>query len=87
VSVGGTGVFVGIAAWVWATMVNAAETAVAWTSSGLKVGSAGALLHALAIKNTVRVSKKKILFIVDMYSKSLNNWDNNCPRQGLCHFG
>ena len=41
VSVGGTGVFVGIAACVSATMVNAAATAVDWMSSALIAGSVG----------------------------------------------
>jgi hypothetical protein len=45
-SVGGRGVAVGTAAWVCATMVNAAATAVFWTSTGFTVGAAGAP-HAL----------------------------------------
>jgi hypothetical protein len=40
VSVGGNGVAVGIAACVWATIVNAAATAVDWTSATLIVGVA-----------------------------------------------
>ena len=37
---GGCGVAVGIAAWVWATIVKAAETAVAFMSALLGVGGA-----------------------------------------------
>src|SRR5512142_179849 len=44
--VGGTGVAVGTAAWVIATMVLAAATAEAWMSAGSAVGVAGA--HALS---------------------------------------
>lgn len=47
-SVGGKGVAVGIAAWVWATIVNAAAMAVFWTSTGLTVGT-GSAPHALMI--------------------------------------
>jgi len=39
VSVGGMGVAVGRAAWVSATIVQAAATAVPWTSAALRVGS------------------------------------------------
>jgi hypothetical protein len=42
VSVGGRGVSVGTAAWVWATIVNAAATAVLCTSAAFMVGAAGA---------------------------------------------
>ena len=38
VSVGGTGVAVGMACCVWATMVKAAASAVCWMSNGLTVG-------------------------------------------------
>jgi len=56
VLVGGTGVLVGIAAWVSATMVNAAETAVACISSALIVGSAGVLPHALDTSATTKIN-------------------------------
>jgi len=46
VSVGGMGVAVGRAAWVSATIVQAAATAVPWTSAALMVGS-GSGPHAL----------------------------------------
>lgn len=39
VAVGGRGVFVGMAAWVWAIMVNAAACAVPATSPALRVGA------------------------------------------------
>src|SRR5688572_30454425 len=42
VSVGGMGVAVGMAAWVCATMVKAAATAVFWISTGLTVGTGSA---------------------------------------------
>ena len=42
VSVGGMGVAVGMAAWVCATIVKAAATAVFWMSSGLTVGTGSA---------------------------------------------
>ena len=48
VSVGGMGVFVGIAACVLATTVDAIATAVDCTSFALKDGSAEALVHALS---------------------------------------
>lgn len=49
VSVGGRGVAVGIAAWVSATTVKAADTAVFCISTGLTVG-AGSAPQALTIK-------------------------------------
>lgn len=50
VAVGGSGVLVGIAACVCATMVDAAETAVPCTSCGLIVGTSGCPApHALMI--------------------------------------
>lgn len=55
VSVGGRGVFVGIAACVSATMVNAADTAVDWISSALIAGSAGCPLQALISAMTTAV--------------------------------
>ena len=62
-SVGGSGVEVGIAACVCATMVNAAATAVFCTSTACIVGAAGApqALMSMAITATVRVEKRFIL--------------------------
>ena len=45
VSVGGTGVLVGIAAWVMAIIVMAADIAVASMSAGDMVGAAGSACH------------------------------------------
>lgn len=62
-SVGGKGVEVGMAAWVCATMVKAAATAVFCTSAACIVGAAG-VPHALmsrAMTTTVRVEKRFIL--------------------------
>ena len=65
VSVGGRGVFVGMAAWVCATMVNAAATAVFCTSTALIVGVAGAAPQALMINvvktMTVRMERRFML--------------------------
>jgi hypothetical protein len=62
-SVGGSGVAVGMAACVSATMVNAAATAVFCTSTACMVGAAGAphALMSMAITATVRVEKRFIL--------------------------
>jgi len=64
VSVGGRGVAVGMAAWVCATMVCAAATAVFCTSTACMVGAAG-LLHALmsiAMTATMRMEKRFMFF-------------------------
>jgi hypothetical protein len=61
VSVGGIGVAVGIAACVSATIVQAAASAVPWTSSALMVGSASGP-HALR-KNTLTRMLKRNFFI------------------------
>lgn len=62
VSVGGTGVAVGIAAWVCATMVKAAAIAVFCTSTGLTVGTAGA---PQAVMSVARVARATILVSVE----------------------
>lgn len=55
-TVGGTGVLLGAAACVSATMVNAAATAVLCISCGLKVGSTGAALpQALTKRPTMAI--------------------------------
>jgi hypothetical protein len=58
-SVGGKGVFVGMAACVCATIVNAAATAVFWTSTACMVGAAGApqALMSSAMTTIVRAEK------------------------------
>ena len=83
VSVGGMGVFVGMAACVSATIVNAAETAVDCISAGLMVGSAGVAPHALTtIARTVMVEIIKIRFMVSILSPfPFNNLGNNCQGQ------
>ncbi|MCK7506396.1 MAG: hypothetical protein MZV70_21630 [Desulfobacterales bacterium] len=70
VLVGGTGVLAGIAAWVSATMVNAAATAVDWISCGLTVGSAGVPPpHALmTIAMAVMTETRIIRFILIVFS-------------------
>ena len=61
VSVGGRGVLVGIAAWVCATIVNAAATAVFCTSTAFMVGGGGsapqALMSTEAATRTVTIEK------------------------------
>jgi hypothetical protein len=68
VSVGGRGVAVGIAAWVCATMVSAAATAVFCTSTAFIVGAAGSPPQALIINVatiiTVRMERRFILCVV-----------------------
>src|SRR5215216_6404583 len=49
ISVGGSSVAVGMASCVCATMVNAAASAVCWTSAAFTVGT-GCALHALIVR-------------------------------------
>lgn len=70
VSVGGTGVLVGIAAWVCATIVKAAASAVCWTSNALVVGAAcGA--QALTRK-IVEMTRINIFCFIGSYFLKLN---------------
>ena len=55
---GGSGVAVGIAAWVCATMVSAAATAVFCTSTAFIVGGGGSAPHALRINVATRIKVK-----------------------------
>lgn len=65
VSVGGKGVLVGIAAWVSATIVNAAETAVDCTSATLRVGTAGSPPPHPVIKAEIaRTEKRTVNFFI-----------------------
>ena len=57
ISVGGNGVAVGMAAWVCAIIVDAAETAVFCTSTALMVGT-GSAAHALRIKASMTTDEK-----------------------------
>src|SRR5688572_18716341 len=64
-SVGGRGVFVGTAAWVCATTVKAAATAVFCTSTGFAVGAAGApqaVMIKVVAMTMVRAVKRFILY-------------------------
>jgi hypothetical protein len=62
VSVGGRGVLVGTAAWVSATIVNAAEIAVPCTSSGASVGAAGS--PPQAARSTASNARVGINFLI-----------------------
>lgn len=70
VSVGGMSVAVGIAAWVSATIVQAAATAVPWTSAALIVGS-GSGPQALN-RNKLANMRVMSFFIFDVTLQSIN---------------
>jgi hypothetical protein len=57
VSVGGTGVAVGMASWVWATMVKAAASAVDCTSAALIVGTGSAPQALLSVARMNRMER------------------------------
>src|SRR5690349_4363256 len=73
VSVGGSGVFVGMAACVCATIVSAAATAVFWTSTAFMVGGGGSAPHALAINvvSTMTVRRERRFILYDVLLMSL----------------
>ena len=77
VSVGGKGVLVGIAACVWATMVNAAAMAVAWISSALIAGSAvvccplQALNSMMTIVNSEKIEKRFICIFISKHQLTI----------------
>jgi hypothetical protein len=64
VSVGGKGVAVGIAAWVWATIVNAAATAVDCTSTALTVGMGSAPQALITVTRINRMDRLLSSFMV-----------------------
>jgi len=79
VSVDGTGVLVGMAACVSATMVKAADTAVDCISCALMTGSAGVLPHALitiAMVMTSEIEKKRFISI-NILLYYINTLDSN----------
>jgi hypothetical protein len=63
VSVGGICVVVGIAAWVSATMVNAAAAAVSWMSSLFRAGSFDCVPHAQINRLNIAILAQRYLFI------------------------
>ena len=64
VSVGGRGVFVGMAAWVCATAVKAAATAVLCTSSTVMDGVAGVAPQATRDMPVNRLRTRKVIFFI-----------------------
>jgi hypothetical protein len=76
VSVGGIGVAVGMAAWVSATIVHAAATAVPWTSSALIVGS-GSGPHALISMVLAIIIKRSFFIFVEYLRLAFNSLENS----------